>query len=87
MKYSRQLLIIHILLGNFMIPHYFCRFEMACTKAESKLPKRRYIYKELYSIFCDEPKERNLKKNIYMYNSHFALQQKLIQQCKSNIFQ
>jgi len=49
-----------------MIPHYFSRFEMACTEAESKLPKRTYIYKELYSVFCDKPKERNLKKNIYV---------------------
>ena len=39
---------------------------MACTEAESKLPKRTYIYKELYSVFCDKPKERNLKKNIYV---------------------
>ena len=29
--------------------------------------------------------EKNMKKNIYMYNNHFAVQQKLTQHCKSTI--
>ena len=28
-----------------------------------------------------------MKKNVYMYNNHFAVQQKLTQHCKSTIFQ
>ena len=32
--------------------------------------------------------EKNMKKNVYMYNlNHFAVQQKLTQDCKSTILQ
>ena len=43
-------------------------------------------HKELYSVSCKNPNGKDYKKQcIYVYNSHFAVQQKLTQYYKSTL--
>ena len=46
-------------------------------------------HRELCSVSCDKPQRRRIRRRMYIgvWLSHFAVQQKLTQHCKSTILQ